>query len=377
MAVRFDEALRKAEREEPLGLAEVVALLQAEGDQAGELFRVADSIRQRHVGDEIHLRGLIEFSNHCGRHCLYCGLRAPNRRLVRYRMPQEEIVEAARSAARLGIKTVVLQSGEDAYYTVRRLADLIKAVKACADVAVTLCIGERSREEYRALRAAGADRYLLRHETADPALYTALHPDMRHERRLQCLRDLRAEGFQVGAGSMVGLPGQTIEMMARDILLLRELDVDMAGIGPFIPHPDTPLGGSPPGSVEMTLKVLALARIATLNAHLPATTALATLDPRGREKAFAAGANVVMPNLTPLKYREHYAIYPNKRCLAEEIEQCLPCLRLRIEEMGRRIGMGYGHSLKRAVPSARAAGVRAEGSEPGEIDPVWEEPSRT
>ena len=373
MAVRFDEALRKAEREEPLGLAEVVALLQAEGDQARELFRVADGIRRRHVGDEIHLRGLIEFSNHCGRHCLYCGLRAPNRRLVRYRMPQEEIVEAACAAARLGIRTVVLQSGEDAHYTADRLADLIEAIKARADVAVTLCIGERSREEYRALRAAGADRYLLRHETADPALYAALHPDMRYERRLQCLRDLRAEGFQVGAGSMVGLPGQTIEMMARDILLLRELEVDMAGIGPFIPHPDTPLGGSPPGNVETTLKMLALARIVVPDAHLPATTALATLDPRGREKAFAVGANVVMPNITPLKYREHYTIYPNKRCLAEEIEQCLPCLRLRIEEMGRRIGMGYGHSLKRAVRAALpvAAGAVCSGS--GDMDPAWEE----
>ena len=347
MAVRFDEALSKAERGEPLSLEELVVLLQAEGGQAEELFRVADDVRRRCVGNEIHLRGLVEFSNCCGRQCTYCGLRAPNRGLVRYRMSLEEVVTAARRAGELGMKTVVLQSGEDAYFTVERMVEMILAIKESVDVAVTLSIGERPREEYRAFREAGADRYLLKHETADPGLYARLHPDMRFENRLRCLRDLRAEGFQVGAGCMVGLPGQTVEMLARDILLLQELDVDMAGIGPFIPHPDTPLAHCPAGSVEMTIKMVALARIVTKNAHIPATTALATADSRGREMAFAAGANVVMPNLTPLKYRKHYAIYPNKRCLAEDADGSLASLRLCIEGMGRRVGTGYGHSLKR------------------------------
>ena len=352
--MEFDEALRKAEREDTLDLQDIVALLQAEGEEKKTLFGVADSYRQKYVGDEVHLRGLVEFSNYCARGCLYCGLRAPNRKLVRYRMALEEIVRAAVHAEELGIKTVVLQSGEDPYYTSERLIEIVKTIKEAADVAITLSIGERPREEYRALRAAGSDRYLLRHETADPDLYANLHPDMRYERRLECLHDLRAEGFQVGAGCMVGLPGQTLEALAKDIILLRELDVDMAGIGPFIPHPNTPLGGYPAGDVDMTLKVIALARIATRDAHIPATTALATADPFGREKAFNAGANVVMPNLTPLEYRRYYEIYPNKRCISEDIDRCLPCLKQRIEANGRRIGTSYGHSLKYRQINAEA-----------------------
>lgn len=348
----FSEALDKAEGEQPLGVEEVTALLAAEGEQERELLRVADAIRQKYVGDEIHLRGLIEFSNCCARRCVYCGLRAPNRQLVRYRMPLEEIVETACRGAELGIRTVVLQSGEDGYYTAERICTLVRSIKERADVAITLSIGERPRQEYRAFRQAGADRYLLRHEAANPRLYARLHPDMRYERRIQCLRDLRAEGYQVGAGCMVGLPGQTLEMLAEDILLLQSLDVDMAGIGPFIPHPQTPLATEGAGTVEMTIKVVALARIVTRNAHIPATTALATADPFGREKAWSAGANVVMPNLTPLKYRVHYALYPNKRCINEDVDRCLPCLRLRIDGMGRRISTGYGHSLKNRIALA-------------------------
>ena len=353
--MKFDASLRKAEREEPLGLEDVVALLQAEREEEAELFRVADQYRRRYVGDEVHLRGLVEFSNWCARRCCYCGLGAPNRRLVRYRMSVEETVQAACRAADLGIRTVVLQSGEDPYFTVGRLVELVSAIKERADVAITLSVGERPREEYRILREAGADRYLLKHETADPELYARLHRDMRYERRLECLRDLREVGFQVGSGCIVGLPGQTVEMLARDILLLRDLDVDMAGIGPFLPHPDTPLGGFPAGSVRMTLKMVAVARIVIRQAHIPATTALATADPWGREKAFAAGANVVMPNLTPLRYREHYSIYPNRRCLSEEAEQWLPALRSHLEASGKRIATGYGHSLKRRNGTVEAS----------------------
>ncbi len=343
----FHASLLKAEQEQPLDLSDLVALLQAQGEEQSQLFRVADGYRRRYVGDEVHLRGLVEFSNWCARRCSYCGLRAPNRKLVRYRMALEEVVQAACRAAELGIRTVVLQSGEDPYYTVERVVEMIDAIRTRADVAITLSIGERPREEYRLFRGVGADRYLLKHETADPDLYTRLHPDMRYERRLQCLRDLREVGFQVGSGCMVGLPRQTVEMLARDLLLLRDLEVDMAGIGPFLPHPDTPLGACPTGAPDLVLKMVALARIVTRQAHIPATTALATADPEGREKAFAVGANVVMPNLTPMRYRQHYTIYPNKRCLNEEVEQWLPALRSSLDASGRHIATGYGHSLRR------------------------------
>lgn len=342
----WDTALRKARREEELSLREVTALLEGDEDQTRELFAVADEIRRRYVGDDIHLRGIIEFSNYCRRNCLYCGLRRANGSLQRYRMPLEEIVECARTASRVGFKTVVLQSGEDPWYTIERVEQLVRAVKSAADVAVTLSIGERPRDEYRRMREAGADRYLLKHETADENLYRSLHPDCGYAERLQCLRWLGEVGFQVGAGSMVGLPGQTTEMMARDILLLRDLEVDMAGIGPFIPNPETPLGDESGGTVEMTLKMIALVRIATKNAHIPATTALSTIDALGREKAWRAGANVVMPNVTPIHYREHYRIYPDKACLFDETQHCWVCLHRRAASIGRRMGTDYGHSYK-------------------------------
>lgn len=342
----WDAALRKARREEELSLREMTALLESDAEQMRELLAVADEIRRRYAGDEIHLRGIIEFSNYCRRNCLYCGLRRGNGSLQRYRMPLEEIVECARTASRIGFKTVVLQSGEDPWYTIERVEQLVRAVKSAADVAVTLSIGERPRDEYRRMRAAGADRYLLKHETADESLYRSLHPDCRYAERLRCLRWLREVGFQVGAGCMVGLPGQTTEMMARDILLLRDLEVDMAGIGPFIPNPETPLGDEPGGTVEMTLKMIALARIATKIAHIPATTALSTIDALGREKAWRAGANVVMPNVTPIHYREHYRIYPDKACLFDETRHCWICLHRRIASVGRRVGTDHGHSYQ-------------------------------
>lgn len=338
-----------------------MALLAAERpEEVQALFDVADGVRRRYVGDDIYLRGLIEFSNVCRRSCLYCGLRAPNAKVERYRMPIAEIVETAERAYHLGFRTVVLQSGEDPWYTVERMCEIIRSIKSRVDLAVTLSIGERPREEYAAMKEAGADRYLLRHEAADAGLYASLHPDLRYEERLRCLRWLRELGYQVGAGSMVGLPGQTLEMLAKDILILRELEVDMVGIGPFIPNPETPLGSAPRGSVEMTLKMVALARIVTREALIPVTTALASIDPLGREKAFLAGANVVMPNVTPLKYRAEYRIYPNKACLTDDAEHCQGCLALRIASVGRRIGTGYGHS-PRHERLASGQGQRREG----------------
>ena len=339
-------AMRKARNEDELSLQEIVALLESDEEQMQELFAVADAIRQRYVGDEIHLRGIIEFSNYCKRDCNYCGLRRGNKMLTRYRMPLEEIVESAKMASSIGFRSVVLQSGEDPWYTIERVEELVRAVKSAADVAITLSIGERSPEEYKRMRLAGADRYLLKHETADEELYRALHPDCIYSERLQCLRWIREAGLQVGAGSMVGLPGQTVEMMAKDILLLRDFDADMAGIGPFIPNPNTPLGCASRGTAQMTLKMVALARIVTKDAHIPATTALSTIDPLGREKAWRAGANVVMPNVTPMHYREHYQIYPDKACLFDETKHCWMCLHRRVASVGRTVSKDYGHSYK-------------------------------
>lgn len=328
----------------------VVTLLESDPDQCRELFALADAVRHRHVGDGIHLRGLIEFSNHCKRGCTYCGLRGGNRKLPRFRMTLDEIVDCARQGARMGFKSLVLQSGEDPWLTIDWIEDLIRAVKAAAGVALTLSIGEWSREDYRRMRQAGADRFLIKHETADEDLYRALHPGSRFSERLQCLKDLKAEGFQVGSGCMVGLPGQTLAMLARDVLLFKELDVDMVGIGPFIPNPDTPLGTQEimPAAerVALTLKMVAVTRILTKDSHMPATTALTTLDPLGREKAWQAGANVVMPLLTPMSYREHYQIYPDKVCLKDDPTQCWGCLNLRIAALGRHVAEDPGHRIK-------------------------------
>lgn len=346
---RWQEAIDAARAGSALSGAEIVALLESDPAQSQELFELADGIRRRYMGDWVHLRALIEFSNICKRQCDYCGLRAGNGAIDRFRMPLEEIVACVRKAERMGIKSVVLQSGEDPWYTIERVEELIRAVKAASQVAITLSLGEWSREDYRRMRRAGADRYLLKHETAEADLFRSLHPDGVLAERLQCLRDLAAEDFQVGSGCMVGLPGQTTEMLAKDVLLFKELDVDMIGIGPFIPSPHTPLAHFPAGSVDMTLKMVAVTRIVTKNAHMPATTALTTLDPMGREKAWAAGANVVMPLLTPIHYREHYQIYPDRACLRDDPEKCMGCLSLRVASVGRWISPGYGDSVKHPV----------------------------
>lgn len=346
MRKAFAEALLRAANEEKLDREAIVILLSAlPGEEERALYSLADAFRARYVGDEVHLRGVIEFSNHCRRRCLYCGLRADNRSLARYRMQPEEILAVARRGVELGYGTIVLQSGEDPWYTAEMLADLVAVIKELG-VAVTLCVGERPREEYKRWREAGADRYLLKQETANPELYQRLHPDMSWEERLTRLRWLKDLGYQVGSGNIVGLPGQTLEDLAADLLLLRELEVEMAGIGPLIPHPDTPLRGCPAGSLPLTYRVLAVARLVIPWAHLPATTAVGTLDPNGRRLALQRGANVVMPNLTPRKYRAHYQIYPGKICLQEEPEDCRECLEGMIRSLGRRVGRGPGHGLK-------------------------------
>ncbi|MGE5417867.1 MAG: [FeFe] hydrogenase H-cluster radical SAM maturase HydE [Acidobacteriota bacterium] len=327
---------------------EIVILLAIEdAESLNRLYTYADTIRERYVGNGVHLRGLVEFSNYCRKNCNYCGIRGGNKNSERYRMDIEEILETVDVAEKLGYRTVVLQSGEDPFYTVDKIEDLLKRIKAQSNVAVTLSIGERPREEYERFYQVGADRYLLRFETSNPELYKKLHPDSRYEERFLALQWLKEIGYQVGSGIMVGLPGQTLDDLANDILTFKALDLEMVGVGPFICHEETPLAGNPNGTVEMTFKVIALTRIVTRTAHIPATTALASLRPAdGREKALELGANVVMPNVTPVKYRALYELYPAKICIGEDAEQCQGCIRGRIASIGRPIATNYGHAVK-------------------------------
>lgn len=310
------------------------------------LFREADRVRREQVGDAVHLRGLIEFSNICGRDCLYCGLRRSNPKVNRYRMNADEIVEAARTAHELGYKSVVLQSGESGGFDVEEMMALLIRIKAEFNLAITLSVGEHPRETYAAYRAAGADRYLLRFETSSEDLFHHLRPATSFRERMRCLNDLRELGYQVGSGIMVGVPGQTTEILVNDILLLRKLDLDMIGVGPFIANPDTPLAGSPNGLLDTTLRVVAILRLFTKNTHIPATTAMGSIDPEGREKALQCGANVLMPNVTPPAFREHYRLYPGKICLTEDPRACSSCLSTRLMALGRTIAVDAGHSLK-------------------------------
>ncbi|MEW5763025.1 MAG: [FeFe] hydrogenase H-cluster radical SAM maturase HydE [Bacillota bacterium] len=330
---------------------EIVSLLRAEGEEAAALFRAADAVRAEYLGNAVHLRAVIEFSNYCVKNCLYCGLRRGNRRLARYRMTPEEILAAAGRARAEGYRTVVLQAGEDPAYKTAELARLVYRIKTELDVAVTLSLGDLRRDAYRELRAAGADRYLLKHETADPALFARLRPGTTLAGRLERLSWLRELGYQVGSGNIVGLPGQAPETLADDILLLKECDVEMAGIGPFIPHPATPLGTCPPGSLDLTLKVLAVTRLLLPLAHLPATTAVATLHPAGRRRALLSGANVVMPDLTPAPYRRHYEIYPGKGAPAGEGPNSFAWWEKELAGLDRTVARGYGHSPK--APAGR------------------------
>lgn len=349
----FDRTLQKACKHpgelDPEDVRVLLTCSAADEESRTRLFRTADEVRRRYVGDEVHLRGIIEFSNHCVRNCHYCGLRVQNRSLPRYRMTEDQIVSVAEAAASLGfIGTIVLQSGEDPAYDGPALAGIIRKVKKRTGLAVTVSVGDRPREDYALWREAGADRYLLKHETADTELFRRLRPGTTLDGRLECLRHLRELGYQLGSGNMVGLPGQTLSTLVDDLLLLRGLDVEMAGIGPFIPHPQTPLANAAAGSVGLTLCVLAVARLVLPWAHLPATTALATADHRGRQKALLCGANVVMPNVGPTEYRHLYQIYPGKAAINDDAETYLKHLAETVHSLGRTVGKGPGHSPKPA-----------------------------
>ena len=305
------------------------------------LFKEADRIRHENVGDEVHLRGLIEFSNICKRQCKYCGLQSGNKEIERYRILKDEILLYTQKAVQMGYRTLVLQSGEDEYYDTDKMVEIIREIKKY-DVALTLSIGEKTYDEYKAFKEAGADRYLLRIETTDKKLYQEMHPGVNIENRFRCLYDLKSLGFETGSGCLVGLPNQTIESLADDILFFKELDADMIGIGPFIPHEQTPLKDAEQGDFWLALKVMALTRINLPNINIPATTAMETLNPNGRIIALQSGANVVMPNVTSKEYRAKYEIYPGKICINENPEQCRGCIEGKIKAIGRTISLEKG-----------------------------------
>ena len=348
-------------------------LRETDPARLAELWRLADRARQESVGGEVHLRGLIELSNHCVRLCGYCGLRAGNLALRRYRMSDEEVMACVRQAVQFGYGTVVLQSGEDPELTSDRIASLVRRIKSESPLAVTLSLGERDDAELAAWRDAGADRYLLRFETSNAGLYERIHPPhvgcvkrtnatndgaFHAPYRLAMLATLRRLGYEVGSGVMIGIPGQTYDSLADDIEVFCRLGLDMIGVGPYLRHPDTPLadrdkwpdaaeGQQVPATEEMTYKVIALARLACPRANIPATTALATLNRRdGRELGLMRGANVVMPNLTPPQYRAMYEIYPAKACIFENAADCNGCIKQRIAGIGRTIAAGRGDRMR-------------------------------
>lgn len=340
----LSQIIAKAEIEHNIEQVEITALLDSKECEQ-ELFAAADRVRQKYVGDEVHLRGLIEFSNICKRNCFYCGLRVDNADVKRYRMEPGEVVELARKAKEYGYKTVVLQSGEDNFFTTERLVYIIDSIKKL-DMALTLSIGEKSREEYRVYKDAGADRYLLRIETTDSEIYKNLHPQMSLANRKRCLYDLKELGFEVGTGCLVGLPGQTSDSLATDILFFKALDADMIGLGPFIPHPSTPLRDEMGGTFVQSLKVMAITRLLLPDANIPATTAMETLNKEGRIIALKSGANVVMPNVTEGDYRKMYELYPGKICVNDTPAHCRGCITGKIASIGRTVSQNYGFRVR-------------------------------
>ena len=332
--------IEKAKKTHNLNKSEILSLLN-DSSINNELFKVADEVRDKYLGSSVHLRGLIEFSNVCKRNCMYCGLRRDNKNIKRYRLSEEEILDFAKKAISYGFKTIVLQGGEDDYFTINRMSTIIKELKKF-DIAITLSLGEKSYEEYKAFKEAGADRYLLRIETTDKNLYEELDPGMSHEERKRCLNDLKTLGYEVGSGSLIGLPGQTMESIADDILFFKEINVDMLGIGPFIPNNDTPLANAIGGDFTLSLKVMAIIRLLLPDINIPATTAMETLNKNGRIIALQSGANVVMPNVTEGEYRKLYALYPGKICVGDTPSHCRNCISSKIHSIGRTISYGYG-----------------------------------
>lgn len=308
----------------------------------------AREVREAVYGKEVYLRGLIEFTNYCKNDCLYCGIRRSNKNAERYRLTEEEILSCCEVGYKLGFRTFVLQGGEDAYFSDDVLVPLIKEIKEkYPDCALTLSVGEREKDSYQKLFDAGADRYLLRHETADKEHYESLHPaELSFEHRMKCLWDLKEIGYQVGCGMMIGSPNQTVKHLIKDLRFLQEFKPEMVGIGPFIPHHDTPFADRETGSVDITLKLLSIIRIMLPEVLLPATTALGTADGLGREKGILAGANVVMPNLSPTDVRGKYLLYDNKICTGDEAAECIRCMTLRVQKVGYEVVQKRGDHIR-------------------------------
>lgn len=310
------------------------------------LIEKSHDIALKNYSNDVFIRGLIEFTNYCVRDCKYCGIRKSNRNIDRYRLTKKEIINCADIGDKLGYKTFVLQGGEDPYFTDEKIIEIIRELKErYPNNAITLSLGEKSYNSYEKMFKAGADRYLLRHETASKNLYESLHPNASFENRRRCLNDLKKIGYQVGAGFMVGLPNQDNTNLVEDLLYLKELDPHMCGIGPFIPHKDTPLAKEKGGTLEKTIVMLALIRLMLPKVLLPATTALGSIDSLGREKGLNAGANVVMPNLSPKDVREKYSLYDGKICVGDEAAECRECIERRINNCGFKLNIGRGDSL--------------------------------
>ena len=334
-------AAQKLIREHNLTWEEFAELIKMADDPQVDALLAEEAVRIRKevYGTDVYTRGLIEFTNYCKNDCLYCGIRRGNQNAVRYRLTLSQIMECCKMGYELGYRTFVLQGGEDAYFNDERMCEIIRSIKKeYPDCAVTLSLGERSEESYRVMHKAGADRYLLREETSVPEHYAMLHPkQMSLENRLHCLEILKETGYQTGCGFMVGSPGWQLEYLARELCYIKKLRPHMIGIGPFIPHKDTVFAKETGGSLDLTLNLVAMLRLMNPNAMIPATTAVGTIDPRGREKAILSGANVVMPNLSPVSVRKNYMLYDNKLCTGDEAAECRKCLDARIRSIGYEI----------------------------------------
>lgn len=343
------EIIDQIKNEQTIQREQLQALLETTDEQAINYLRdtarkVADDI----YGKQVFIRGLIEFTNYCKNDCIYCGIRRSNPNAQRYRLTEEEILSCCANGYELGFRTFVLQGGEDPYFTDERICNIVAIIKQdYPDCAVTLSIGEKDKASYQAFYDAGADRYLLRHETADEAHYQSLHPaEMSFQHRIQCLYDLKEIGYQVGCGFMVGSPGQTVDTLYEDLMFIKKLQPHMVGIGPFIPQKDTPFGQEPAGTMEQTLRLLSIIRLIHPHVLLPSTTALGTIHPLGREKGIQAGANVVMPNLSPVAVREKYKLYDNKICTGDEAAECRHCMARRMESVGYQVVVSRGDFKK-------------------------------
>lgn len=341
------DLIKKLERDKTLSDGEFAAVIDS-ADYDSALRESADRVRRTVYGDKVYIRGLIEFTNYCRNDCLYCGIRKSNRNALRYRLTKDGILGCCDEGYRLGFRTFVMQGGEDAFFTDDTLCDIVSSIRErFPDCAITLSVGERSRESYKRLFECGANRYLLRHETADEAHYARLHPQsMSLAARKKCLFNLKEIGYQVGSGFMVGSPYQTTDNLIADLRFLQELEPDMIGIGPFITHRETPFADFGCGTAQLTVRLISILRLMFPYALIPSTTALGTIDPNGREMGLKAGANVVMPNLSPTDIRKLYELYENKICTGDEAAQCRGCLEKRVESAGYRIVTDIGNAKR-------------------------------